>query len=171
MATLTLPAINNIGQAGGINRAGQLLGDQLVLARQEAASKNRDVEVRMIHVNDPLWPGYRALQLWQLDETGILATPLGRIQKLPDSTVIASNALSPLLTADVGVSGTTNFGGLGNRPYKGFRIRSSGSLPSAVTTNNNFLTVQLAKDTGIPPQNYYTVRINPITGRVTIHRP
>jgi uncharacterized protein (TIGR02596 family) len=171
MATLTLPAISSINQAGGINRAGQILGDQIILARQEATSKNRDVEVRIIDVSDPMWPGYRAIQLWLVDESGTPQGPLGKIQKLPEAIVIASNSLSPLLTADTNVSGTTNFGGLGSRPYNGFRVRASGSLPSAVTANNNFLTVQLAKDTDIPPKNYYTVRVNPVTGRVTIHRP
>lgn len=174
MATLTLPAISSINQAGGINRAGQILGDQIILARQEATSKNRDIEVRIINVskgNDPMWPGYRAIQLWLVDESGTPQGPLGKIQKLPESIIIASNTLSPLLTADTNVSGTTNFGALGSCAYGGFRVRASGSLPSAVTPANNFLTVQLARDTDIPPKNYYTVRVNPITGRVTIHRP
>ena len=171
LATLTLPAIGSINQAGGINRAGAILGDQIVLARQEAVSKNRDIEVRIIDVDDPITPGYRAIQLWRVDESGTTKTPFGKIQKLPDGIVIASNSLSPLLSADTNVSNTTNFGGLGNRPYLGFRIRSSGGLPSDITTDNNFLTVQLAKDTGLPPKNFYTVRVNPITGRVTIHRP
>ena len=175
MATLTLPAISSINQAGGINRAGQILGDQIILARQEATSKNRAIEVRLINVNDPMWPGYRAIQLWLIDESGTSQGPLGKIQKLPESIVIASNTLSPLLTADPNVSGTTNFGALGSCAYGGFRVRASGSLSSDVTTNNNFLTVQRAKDTGsqpgTDPKNYYTVRVNPITGRVTIHRP
>lgn len=171
LATMTLPAIGSINQAGGINRGGQTLGDAIILARLEAASRNRDVEVRIIDVADPVTPGYRAIQLWLADETGATNTPLGKIQRLPEAIVIASNSLSPLLLADTSVSGTTNFGALGNRPYKGFRVRSSGALPSAITTNNNFLTVQLARETGTPPNNFYTVRVNPITGRVTIHRP
>lgn len=171
LAAVTLPSIGSINQASGINRGGALLGDLIILARQEAAAKNRDIEVRLIDMDDPLWPGYRAIQLWLVDESGTNPSTLGKIQKLPEAIVLASNALSPLLTADTNVSGTTNFGALGSRPYKGFRVRAGGSLPSAINTTNNFLTVQLARDPGIPPKNYYTVRVNPVTGRVTIHRP
>jgi uncharacterized protein (TIGR02596 family) len=171
LATVTLPAIVNITQGNVISRAGQTLGDMIILARQEAVAKNRDIEVRLIDVEDPMWPGYRAVQLWIADETGSSNAPLGKVHKLPEAVVIASNVLSPLLDADPSVSGTTNFGALGRRPYKGFRIRSNGSLPTGITTSNNFLTVQLARDTGVPPKNFYAVRVNPITGLVTIHRP
>jgi uncharacterized protein (TIGR02596 family) len=171
LAAVTLPAVGSITQANAIGRAGQTLGDVMILARQEAVAKSRDVEVRIIDVPDPMWPGYRAVQLWISDEAGTTNTPLGKIQKLPEAVVIASNVLSPLLAADTSVSGTTNFGALGSCAYKGFRVRSSGSLPPAITTSNNFLTIQLARDTEIPPKNFYAVRVNPITGRVSIHRP
>jgi hypothetical protein len=36
---------------------------------------------------------------------------------------------------------------------------------------NNFLTVQSANDVTVPPSNYFTVRVNPVTSQVTIHRP
>ena len=126
MATLALPAFNSIARAGGLNRGGQTLGDVIVLARQEAVSKNRDVEVRIIALNDPVLPGYRALQLWVGDEAGANFNPLGKIQKLPDGVVIASNSLSLLLDADTKVGGTAIFGGLGSLPYKGFRVRAGG---------------------------------------------
>ncbi len=171
MAAVTLPAFSSINQAEGVNRAGQTLGDTVILARQEAVSKNRDIEVRIIDVADPLFPGYRAIQLWINDAAGTNPSPLGKIQRLPDGVIIASNSLSPLLTADANVSGSTNFGALGKRDYRGFRIRANGALPQSVTPTNNFLTVQLAKDTGEPPGNFYAIRVNPVTGRVTTHRP
>jgi len=171
MTTLSLPAFNSISQASGITRGGQMLGDQIILARQQAAARNRDVEVRIIDVADAMYPGYRAMQLWLVDGTGTNKSPIGKVLRLPDGVVIASNALSPLLIADTNVTGTTNFGSLGNRPYAGFRIRGNGALPSTIVTNNNFLTVQLARDSGTPPNNYYAIRVNPVTGRVTIHRP
>jgi hypothetical protein len=80
--------------------------------------------------------------------------------------------LSPLLSAD-GTAGSTNFGALGLCDYKGFRIRSGGALSSVDVTDNidNFLTVQAAKDTAERPVNYYTIRVNPLTRRITTHRP
>ncbi len=37
--------------------------------------------------------------------------------------------------------------------------------------NSNWMTVQAATDTASPPQNYYTLQINPITGKVLTYRP
>ncbi len=169
MAVIALPSIGNITQSTRINQAGQLLGDQIILARQEAVSKNRDVEVRIIKFQDGFTPGYRAVQLWLRDPTGTNPTPVGAISKFPDGVVISDNpTISPLLTSN---TGNATFGGLGTKDYGGFRIRASGSLPATVTTTNNFLTVQLARDPGIPATNFYAVRVNPVTGRLTFHRP
>ena len=171
MASIAVPAFSSISAASGITRGGQLLGDQIILARQEATTRNRDIEVRLIDMTNGAWSGYTALQLWLKDESGVLS-PLGKLQKLPEGTIISSNnSYSPLLTADTSISGSTNFGA-STCPYKGFRIRASGSPSVSITTNNNFLTVILARDASqTPPANYYSVSVNPITSKVKIYRP
>jgi len=171
MASIAVPAFSSISAASGITRAGQLLGDQIILARQEATTRNRDIEVRLIDMTNGVWSGYTALQLWLKDENGVLS-PLGKLQKLPEGTIISSNnSYSPLLTADTSISGSTNFGAA-TCSYKGFRIRASGSPSSAINTNNNFITVVLARDSSkTPPDNYYSVSVNPITSKVKIYRP
>ncbi len=170
MATLTLPAISSINSAGGITRAGQILGDQIILARQEAANKNRNVEVRIIELTNGLDVGFSAVQLWIADESGSMS-PIGRLTRLPEGVHVPSDpTLSPLLN-NIPTSSSTNFPSLGVRNYGGFRIRSGGKPDSSLTTNNNFLTVQSTRDSNGLGDNFYTVRINPITGRLTIHRP
>lgn len=170
---LTVPSLTSVTMGGNITRAGQTLGDQVVLARQEALSRNQAVEVRIISAtNDQGEAGFRAVQLWMLDPTNSAnSKPLGRLIRFPEGTVIASNNLSPLLTADTTVAGTTNFAGLGSRPYRGLRFRAGGKPSSAIKSTNNFLTVQSARDTGVPPANFYAIRVDPITGRVSTHRP
>jgi len=174
MAALAVPAFSSISSASGITRGGQLLGDHIILARQEASTKNRDIEVRLIDMTNGAWSGYTALQLWIKDESGVLS-PLGKVQKLPDGVVISSNAIySPLLTADstVGSGAMPNSGPAALRPYQAFRIRANGSPSSSITTNNNFLTVIMARDASqTPPANYYSVSMNPITSKVKIYRP
>ena len=171
MASIAVPAFSSIAAASGITRGGQLLGDQIILARQEATTRNRDIEVRLIDMTNGAWSGYTAMQLWLKDESGVLS-PLGKIQKLPEGTIISlNNSLSPLLTADTSISGSTNFGAT-TCSYKGFRIRASGSPSSTINTNNNFLTVVLARDASkTPPDNYYSVSVNPVTSKVKIYRP
>ena len=174
MASIAVPAFSSISAASGITRGGQLLGDQIILARQEATTRNRDIEVRLIDMTNGAGSGYTALQLWLKDESGNLS-PLGKVQKLPEGVVISSSTVfSPLLTADSTVNPGTmpSSGPAALRPYKGFRIRASGSPSASITTNNNFLTVILARDASqTPPANYYSVSVNPITSKVKIYRP
>jgi uncharacterized protein (TIGR02596 family) len=173
MAAIAVPAFSSISAASGITRAGQLVGDQIILARQEATTRNRDVEVRFINMTNGASSGYMALQLWLIDETGTNKLPLSKIIKLPEGTIISSEpSLSRLLTEDnTDTSGSTNFGAA-TCSYKGFRIRANGSPSSFITANNNFLTVVLARETNqTPPANYYSLSVNPITSKVKIYRP
>lgn len=173
LASLLVPAFNSLARGRQLDRAGQLLVDKIVLARQEAKAKNRDVEVRIVDLPAGSANGWRGLQLWIADGQGVMA-PLGRVEKFSETVLIApGSALSPLLTADTSRAGTTNFGGAGSRPWKGFRIRPGIAMDQVIiTTNNNFLTVVPANDlTSQPPANFYTIRVNPITGRVTTYRP
>jgi len=173
MASIAVPAFSSISAASGITRAGQLVGDQIILARQEATTRNRDVEVRFINMTNGASSGYMALQLWLIDETGTNKLPLSKIIKLPEGTIISSEpSLSRLLTEDnTDTSGSTNFG-TATCSYKGFRIRANGSPSSFITANNNFLTVVLARETNqTPPANYYSLSVNPLTSKVKIYRP
>lgn len=161
---LAVPAMSSIAGGSGIARGGQMLGDQIIFARQDAVGKNRDVEVRLISVANGSDQAYRAIQIWAVGE------PVSKLVRLPDNALIASASdLSPLLTADGTVSGTTNFSALGSCSYAGFRIRANGALDSTVKDSNNFLTVQ--RTNGALAVNFYALCVNPLTGHVSIIRP
>jgi uncharacterized protein (TIGR02596 family) len=163
---MAIPAMNSIVGASGITRGGQMLGDQIIFARQVAVSKNREIEVRLIFVTTGSDPAYRAIQIWTVGD----GAPVSKLVRLPDNALIASAPeLSPLLTADAAVAGTTNFSALGSCSYKGFRIRANGALASTVNLSNNFLTVQ--RTNGPLPANFYALSVNPLTGHVSIIRP
>ncbi|MDX6765327.1 MAG: Verru_Chthon cassette protein D [Candidatus Methylacidiphilales bacterium] len=165
---LSVPAVSSIQRGLGITSGGQMLSDAFVTARQEASVKNRSVEVRIIQTGTP--PSFRALQNWIADDRGTMS-PLGKVVILPKGTVISSNtSLSPLLAAYPG-NATATFGALGNCSYSVLRIRAGGQPDPSITSNNNFVTVHATTDTAIPPVNYFTVRLNPVTGRVTLFRP
>jgi len=175
LMTLTMPAITSVLRTGEMNRAGQILSDEIALARQEASSKNRAVELRIVDMDLPLSneTGWKGIQLWISNEIGEME-PLGRLRELPGSVVIASDdSLSPLLEADQGRSGTAFFGSHGDRDWRGFRMRPGGGMDQGVITpDNNFLTlVSIPIPEQLPPDNYFAIRINPVTGRVSTHRP
>ena len=172
LAVLAMPALNSVVQSRQLAQAGQMLADKIILARQEAVTKNRNLQVRIVDLPVNSTNSWSGIQLWIADEQGNMK-PLGQLHKFPDAVTIAPEAeLSPLLTADL-LSGTTNFGAAGNRPWVGFQLRPAVAMDlGAVTTNNNFLTVVRTVDRGkLPPANFQTIRVNPVTGRVTSHRP
>jgi uncharacterized protein (TIGR02596 family) len=177
LAVLAAGGFGSVQRSSEMNRAGQLLADQIALARQTATSQNRDVELRIVQLPGNTQPGWSGIQMWVADEGGTM-TPSGRLQTFPTQAVISPlPVLSPLLTADANRSGTATFGSHGQRAWRGFRIRPGGALdPGVVGTTNNFLTIVARSDAEAPqppapPDNFYAVRINPVTGRVTVHRP
>jgi uncharacterized protein (TIGR02596 family) len=168
LAIVSLPALAGIGASTKLNSGGQVIGDLVVLARQEASAKNRDVEVRFVRIDNSGSP--RAVQLWIANDSGTVLSPLSRLQVLPDAVILSTNGvLSPLIAGPLAIKGTANFGSYGSCAYSAFRLRAGGKLETSVGTNN-FLTLHMEYDREVPPQNFHTIRVNPVTGRVTTHR-
>lgn len=167
LSSVAIPALNSVAMGSNLNRAGQIIGDQIALARQEAVTKNREVQVRFYDVaTNQSW---RGVQIWRVEQTstGAVNTPVSRLATLPEGIVINSDAsLSPLLTADGTMSSVSN-----SPPYRGFRFRANGATDSSITAANGYITLQQATAQGNPPANYYTVQINPMTGKVMVYRP
>lgn len=174
--SLAVPAVSSVLAGVNLGRGGQQIADQIMLGRQNALTRNCSVEVRFIHLDERPTPGYRALQIWMVDETGLDRTPISRIVKLPDGVLINSNSsFSPLLFGDgATVSGHANFPSLGSREYTGFRFRANGQtdIPTGSGTNTvNYITLQGANDRDDPPRNFFAIQVNPLTGTVATFRP
>jgi len=100
-----------------------------------------------------------------------MSVPLGRMQTFPDGVILSSNAtLSPLLTAYTALT-STNIASRGTVEVAEFRFRPNGFLAGNITSSNNFITLQNITAKGNPPANYYTIELNPVTGRAAIFRP
>jgi uncharacterized protein (TIGR02596 family) len=173
LTVLAVPALNSVMRGSNINLAGQTITDQLALARQDAVTRNRDVQVRFYRMTNGSTPGWRAVQLWRIDQgpTGPTTNAIGRLVQIPEGIIIATNnSLSPLITTP-SFTGTTNLPGYGPTPYAGFRFRANGSLESTVTAARGYLTLAPASDTNETPVNYFTIQLNPLTGKTLIFRP
>ncbi|CAN5438275.1 hypothetical protein BH09VER1_BH09VER1_46310 [soil metagenome] len=172
LSVFAVVGFSNIQRSSGLTRGGSVLADSIAYARQEAATRNRLVEVRLVAVPDSSMPSgtsRSAFQVWIADADGLTFRPDSKAMRFPDGIEISEVAsLSPLLDR---TNGITNFAALGtNLSWKGFRIRPDGSLDGS-TTGTNFLTLHHFRDTAVPPKNYFTIRLNPVTGRITTHRP
>ncbi len=174
LAAITLPAMSSMMGAANLSRAGTTVSDNLARARQEAVARSREIEVQFYSIRSGPDQGWRAMQMFRVEQSasGRTLIPLSRVVTFPDGVTISSNAtLSPLLTADVSIQGSTNLPSYGPATYAGFRYRPNGTVGGAVTGTNNFLTLQNIHAAGSPPANYYTVQVNPMTGKVIAFRP
>jgi len=104
----TMPAMNTVLKGSQLTQAGQMINDQLNLARQIALTKNHSVEVRFYQFGDPQAPGeqtavpasgrYRAIQAFEIQDSGS-AVPLSKVQQVPPSIIIDSvGALSSIIS-------------------------------------------------------------------------
>lgn len=173
LLAVTAPAIIAPLRGSTLNQAGQLIGDQIALARQEALTRNREVQVRFYYWATGPEAGWRAVQIWRVETTDsdVTEVPAGRLRKLPAGVVISDNpSLSPLLDADPHVKGDAKIGD-DAVTYAGFRFLPGGRTSSTVVATNNFLTAQPIADDPAAPKNFYTLQVDPLTGKVSVFRP
>ena len=194
LASFVGPAASTMTKGTQLTQAGQMVSDQLGLARQTALSRGRSVEVRFYQYSDPDIPGesagsastgkYRAMQCFLIPETG---TPvaLGQVQKLPNSIIVDSsadstNALSTLLgvsqskawsASDPQVSlprASTSYN------CRAFRFLRDGST-NLSKSGSWFLTLhELNKGdnlTTLTNLNFVTLQIDPYNGHIKTFRP
>jgi len=170
--TLTVPAFHHVMAGLNLTRAGIQVSDAISLARQHALSFNRSVEVVFLKIPEGGEAAWRGMQVREIRQTptGTQAQAIGAIIRFPHGIVIRDDAtFSPLLTANA--AATRSVPPYGTIACTAFRIRPSGLPEPAVTASNHFLTLQNETAPGTPPANYYTVSVNPITGRATTYQP
>jgi uncharacterized protein (TIGR02596 family) len=176
LLAFAVPSIVSVLAGTSLDRGGQMVADQIALARQQAVSLNEPVQVRFFQLNGAT---YRAIQLWQVQETinGPVYSASSRLVLLPQNIVISTNAtLSPLLSADSAstgsvVPGTATLPVYGTASYVGFQFRADGTPEYTINSANNFVTIVNASASGSPPPNYFTVQVNNLNGSVSVLRP
>jgi uncharacterized protein (TIGR02596 family) len=179
LLAVLVPSLAGINESNNISRAGQLFTDQVSLARQIASARNITVEVRCIQIPVRSAYGYTAIQLWS--SSGTTASPLSRLQTLPDGIVIGQDTTKvSSLFASYQSTGTMPVGGPDSGDtYVSFTIHPSGTLgplsTTSVTPNMSNLVVGIvparyAQNTTLPV-NYMLVQLNPITAATAAYRP
>ncbi len=187
LAGFAIPAATNILRANDTTRAGAVIEQAMLRARQLALSQNRKVEVRLYKYNDSLALGddaqYRGLQIVRIEEDGT-AKAAGKVQSLPSGAVInESSALSPLITELTTKQGSAGLrvskAGENGRDYEWIAVTflpdgSTDLDESGGESGKWFVTVHDGihpVSDGTPPSNYYTVQIEPLLGSVRGYRP
>jgi uncharacterized protein (TIGR02596 family) len=183
MSTLVVPAISSVLRGNEMNRAEQMVQQQLASARQTAIARNRRVEVRFYKFDNPDDIGttqtFCALQFFLIDDTGA-ANPIGRLTKLPATMLMNESAANSTLlglpnkslwsATDPQISlpgaGTTY-------TAKAFQFRPDGST-SLSSADKWFLSLHAATagaSASTLPANFATIQIDPVSGAVRTYRP
>jgi uncharacterized protein (TIGR02596 family) len=175
LSVVAVPAIHSISSGKAITRSAQIITDQLALARQEAMGKNRDIQVRFIHLTTAP-AGYRAIQLWALSRNDITRyEPIARAISLPNDAIIAHNEIISPLLGNAPVNDDALFPVFSNSElqYFALRFRPNGGTDLPFATTNNYLTLVNTRyaNTAALPKNYAIVQINPENGHVSVYRP
>lgn len=188
------PMVFSTLAATRLTSAGETLAAHLSLAKQLATSRNEPVEVRFYSYPDPEVPGskeeVRAVSIMRVTPAASLATAgtvameaLVPIFYLPSGIVMGkATALSPIFAGSLLTTQSDNEHVIkrsGRATYKAFRFQSDGSpnlatLMGSYKPNQSYLTLVEEKATGATndiPKNFYTVQIDPSTGKTSTYRP
>ncbi|XHR29494.1 MAG: Verru_Chthon cassette protein D [Chthoniobacteraceae bacterium] len=194
ISVLVMPSTGRFMGASRLSQSSQLLVNELSLARQQAITRNSEIEVRIYQFGDPDVPGetpsspasgrYRALQTFEITASGS-AIALGKIQRLATSVMIDAGVLSSIIsssggTPSVPVATTGDALGLAipkvGTQYNAvcFRFLPDGSARLKPQTGKWFLTLhgsEAGDGLSTPPPNFFTVQINALNGHIQTFRP
>jgi len=176
------PAIGPLLNSSSINTAGSMVVDEFNLARQVALARNRNVEVRFYRLESESGDDrqFRAFRSFLTDgDDPAKAEPLSKVRYLPRAVIFAPQTnFSPLLnggspgliTGQEALPQATSA-----TPYVGFLFRSSGGTSLSPPDELWYVTLHgetapKTAATGLP-SNYFTIQVDPVTGRVRSYHP
>ncbi len=179
LIAIGVPAFQAIGRGANVAASAQQVADVWAAARTTATARNRQVLVRIYHVEETAGdnnPGFRAFRTFLIETDGSLL-PLARTTFLPRGLVMLdSGTHSPLLhrtrpdPGDPPIEDDND--PLYNSMTQTFRFRTDGST-DLTSTNAWFLTVQQerASAPGVLADNWAVIQVDPANGKVQVHRP
>lgn len=175
LSALAVPAVTSQSEALRTTQAAETVVAQLNLARREATTRNRPVEVRFCRVESN--PRTDAVWLLESRDDGTFV-PLGRPAKLPQAVLASeSQTLNSLLILPEVTSPTNPMPGHGTAySYRAFSYLGDGSTTLFQTNqpaDGWFVTIlseRHATNSTAPP-NFATFAIEPLTGAIRAYRP
>lgn len=167
-------------QSANLTSAGDTLMQKLAMAQQRALTENRPVGLDFYHYNLDEVKGCHAIQMISYDPATNKATQLEPpVYWSKQSVVLVEGALSPMFStnqtaATTGQATMNPFQSLG-ATFNRIIFYPNGSTSLRVPLRTAYLTLvptkSYAPNLAAAPPNYYTVQIDPVTGRGHSYRP
>lgn len=173
------PGLSRAIQANRLTAAGEGLLFRVSLAQQLAVTESRPVEMRFYSYPVDGTTGVQATQMFFLNQSGGVATPVEAPAYLGEgSVVIPAGSLSPLLGALSGGAmnaATDEPFKTKSAQYQSLVFYPNGSTSINLPLRSSYVTLVSAGDQAgagaAAPANYYTLQIDPVTGRGRSYRP
>jgi uncharacterized protein (TIGR02596 family) len=172
LVTISVPMLRSPGRAFELKSVADNLKGQIELARQEAVTLSGAMEIRFYQKN--AGQPFTAYQIYSIDGDGN-RKPYSKLQVLSQGFVFSQQAeLSPLLTQST-LKGKQADGAAAVRDwdYSAVVIGSSGIFAD-VAQDQAFVTVMESSAPIVAnkrPANYAVVKLQPLTGMVSVTQP
>ena len=178
LMAMAIPSVRTMLDSSNLTRAGQLVGDQINLARQIASASNSSVEVRFFKLPKVAASCYSGIQIWGTTRKGNFAA-LRNVTLLPPGVIISENAtLSPAFSNTLSQPLPTGAlpagpGTTGGAAYVSFQVRPTGVVLPVLAMKDFSVTVIPARYAAASalPANYVTIQVNPLTASPFMYRP
>lgn len=179
MLALATPGISQALAANRLTAAGEGLLFKVSLAQQLAVTENRPVELRFYTYTSDGVDGFHAYQMYYQNQSGGVSSAIENPSYLGEgSVVLATGSLSPLLAAlNQGAKTVAQEEPFKSRmaSYQSIVFYPNGSTSINLPLRQSYLTLLQPADLGggggSTPDNYYTLQIDPVTGRGRSYRP
>lgn len=167
-------------QAANLTSAGDTLMQKIAVAQQRSLTENRPVGLDFYYYTEDNIKGCHAIQLISYNPADNQAAPLEPPVYLnKQSVVLVEGALSPMFSTNqtatsTGMATLNPFQSLGATFYRIiFYPNGATSLRTPLRTAYVTLisTKSYQEDLATAPPDYYTVQIDPVTGRGHSYRP
>ncbi|HSI63777.1 MAG TPA: Verru_Chthon cassette protein D [Candidatus Saccharimonadia bacterium] len=183
LMVISTPHLIGTIQANRLTSAGEGLTYRLARIQQIVATTGHPAEIRFYRFEQEGVTAYHAYQLFAHDEGASELKALENPVYLKgDNLTLVEGALSPLL--EPSAHGTTSGAwprAAEHEPFKSMNAQylriafyPDGTTSLHTTLRNSYLTIaeEEANQAGAPPPpNYYTLQIDPVTGRAKSYRP
>ena len=181
IAALSAPTAFSALRGSRLTQGEQAVVGVLELARRTAITTNRTVEVRFYRYagkgNFASDISFRSVQVFEMTSSSAYVA-VEKVQFLPDGIILDSNAaLSSVFDQSkrIKVTGTLSLPGIGtNYTYMYVRFFPDGSTDLLSTAAPWFATLHdetKGDNLNVPPANFITLQVDPVSGTITYYRP
>lgn len=183
----TAPTLFATMKANRLSAAGEDIVNKISLAQQMAVSRNREIELRFYHYQDPedatSKDHYRAVIVAQpvADQSGLggaqAAEILSELTRLRSGIVVVNDEILSPIFSESGMTDSEDRERVissGNASFRSIRFFPDGSNDLTLVTNRAYLTLADERDfekAGSLPKNFYAVQIDHYTSRTAAYRP